>query len=326
MRSKIGIWWLAVAVMVLSVGCDSGGSKTESSRSYEYGVSVPFGKGGNAGPHQVSGWSVPEDGYTWTDGKKAVLAMAAKAGKSDLLLKVKFRPFVVAGKVEQQRIGVQVNGKKVGEWVAKERDMFAMAIPGSFVVDGLREIALELPDARMVREVMPDSRDERVVALGAESIVLWESGPYQYGTPVTFDKGGAAEPYKGLGWSHTEDAYTWTEGKRAQLFIPVNVPDSDLTLVATVIPLVGPGLRQQKVVVRSGSQRVGEWEVPVAKDYRAVIPRSSLVNGIVELTFELPNAASPQTVIGGDDGRILGLAFKKIVLSQQPVSASTKLR
>lgn len=151
--------------------CNSGAAGKELP-SYEYGTVIRFGQGGNSEPYQISGWSMPEDGFTWTEGKRAVLGMDTRAGSFNLVLKAELFPFVVSGTLEQQRVIVYVNGNKLGEWVARMPGTFVMHIPARYTSKGLREVVLELPDAAVVKTVRPDSQDGRMLSIGVQKITI----------------------------------------------------------------------------------------------------------------------------------------------------------
>ena len=70
---------------------------------YQPGSSITFGKGGTAEQYQKKGWSGPEEGFTWRDGKSSKLLMKIDKAKSDIIMIAALGPLTVPGKIEKQR-------------------------------------------------------------------------------------------------------------------------------------------------------------------------------------------------------------------------------
>jgi len=86
---------------------------------YSWGGKIEFGFMGNAQPYQTHGWSLPEDGFTWTDGKSASLTIPIAGVPSAVVLKVNLMAFLASGKLPKQRVLIEVNGEEVGQWELK---------------------------------------------------------------------------------------------------------------------------------------------------------------------------------------------------------------
>jgi hypothetical protein len=71
---------------------------------------VQFGTGGNALPLQGEGWSVPEQGFTWSIGQSSRLRIPYIAGTGTLNLEMTLSPMWVEEKVPLQELVLRING------------------------------------------------------------------------------------------------------------------------------------------------------------------------------------------------------------------------
>jgi len=158
----------------------SQGVKDISPEKYQYGTYIHFGRDRNYQKYQGIGWSYPEDGFTWTDGKKATLLLPICKTESDVVLKAKLRPHLVFGGLDEQRVKISVHdGKKrrpVGEWVMTKDELKeqAILIPSDYMTRDIAKIFFELPDAVSPVELGIGS-DPRRLGICMYSIVLTES-------------------------------------------------------------------------------------------------------------------------------------------------------
>lgn len=141
--------------------------------TYEYGTVTTFGRNGTAQQYQMAGWSSPEDGFTWTDGHNAVLALQPENIDSDLTLKITASPYLGRGALDQQRVTVYVNEHQVGEWLfdqpgAQEK---TVTIPHDILEDEIQYIAFGLLDAVSPKD-LGQSEDGRDLALAVRSIMI----------------------------------------------------------------------------------------------------------------------------------------------------------
>ncbi len=285
---------------------------------YECGTIISFGAGGNAQQYQVSGWSFPEYGITWTSSQKAVLAVQPQNTSSDLILKFAAYPYLAGGAIERQRVTVIVNREPIGEWVFDEPGIVEqhVVIPRDVLFEEIQYITLELHDAQSSRD-HGLSVDGRPIALAAHSLVLYCPVEYECGTIIQFGKNGTAEQYQVSGWSFPEEGYTWTDGKRALLAIKPEHIDSDLTLKLAAYPSLVEGvIDRQRVTVVVNGQPIGEWtfDQPRIVEQYSIIPRDVLFEEIQYITFELHDAQSAKDLGLSLDGRQIALAAYSVVL------------
>ena len=138
------------------------------------------------------------------------------------------------------------------------------------------------------------------------------------GTSIQFNAGGNSERYRLSGWSKTEKEYTWSEGKSAQLGLPIPSNPGALTLVIKMGALVKrSALPYQKVEVFGNGQKIADWHVTDTADFTALIPAEvTKKSSIVNIEFRLPNATSPKTLGLGDDGRVLAIRVYSVELKR----------
>ena len=140
---------------------------------------------------------------------------------------------------------------------------------------------------------------------------------YQYGNVILFGREGNAEKYQGLGWGDPEHDATWTEGKSCYLFLPVRKTESDLLLVTVLSPLVSPRLSKQRVEIYVNGKQLGRWDVNSRGEYKMLIPRNYITGNVMELSFILPDAISPEALKIGSDKRRLGVAVSSLTILKE---------
>ncbi|SCL74658.1 Phosphoglycerol transferase, alkaline phosphatase superfamily [Methanoculleus chikugoensis] len=139
--------------------------------TYEYDSVTQFGIKGTAQQYQLAGWSGPEEGFTWTSGPLAVLAVRTKNTDSDLTLTITASPYLGGEVIDQQRMIVAVNRQYVGEWVFEQSGFQekTIVIPREVLEEEIQYVAFELPDA-----VSPSdlglSEDKRSLAIAVHSM------------------------------------------------------------------------------------------------------------------------------------------------------------
>jgi hypothetical protein len=117
--------------------------------TYRPGTVISFGIGGDAHLYQGPGWSLPEEGFTWTDGPQATLRLLLDGPARDATL-----AFTVPiantepGRLDRQRVVVSVNAAQVGTVLVPGAGHYTLAVPGRLLREGENLLALDLPDAR----------------------------------------------------------------------------------------------------------------------------------------------------------------------------------
>ena len=146
------------------------------------------------------------------------------------------------------------------------------------------------------------------------------SGPaeVQYGSKISFGRGGNSEPYKKAGWSATEEKFTWSEGTSAKLRIPVQATNDPVTIKMTIAALIKPPeLPFQPVEVFINDQKITEWQVGDTSEFVARVPPDfTMKGGVLNIDIKTPKATSPKTLGINADPRVLGICCHYLEMSK----------
>jgi hypothetical protein len=116
-------------------------------RHYAWGRLLDFGKDGDAVRHKHTGWAVPEEQSTWTEGPEAVLRFDLPASESKRTLRVRAAGFCTA-RIQRQRVEIFLDDHPIGTWEVGENSDYAASLPASRLAQAERHrIRLVLPDA-----------------------------------------------------------------------------------------------------------------------------------------------------------------------------------
>ena len=139
----------------------------------EWGSSINVGGKGTAAPYLGYGWSEPESTHNWSDGNEASLEFLIEPTDSDLELELKLKPFLVPGKVDQQRIRISVGDRSVGEFrlTKDELQVVRITIPNETFEGSDLTVVLGLPDAES-QVTINAGGDARKLAIAIESMKL----------------------------------------------------------------------------------------------------------------------------------------------------------
>lgn len=332
MKKLICIYLLVILTTTVSLTVGCGGIEVSSDHegyeeevivlpSYRWGFNLSFGEGGNVIPYLGDGWSGPEDGFTWADGKSASLMMPVRRTPHDLLLNLEIKHvFLGDGLIDGQRVEVIVNDQKLDQWTLDSdyKPVQELIIPNYLKDRPYLEITFKLPDANSPA-ALGLFDDPRVLSIALKEILIEEFERYYWGTKIDFTENGDAEKYKNDGWSDPELEFTWTEGNSAALKLTVYKPNADLRLTANVQPfLFEEKVEVQNVNIFGNGELLGNWIINESgfQDQHIIIPAEVIKNGWLNITFELPDAASPQELGLSEDNRILGLQFRSIRITE----------
>jgi len=153
-----------------------------------------------------------------------------------------------------------------------------------------------------------------------DGIIELHPEKYAYGSVIALKSGGNALPYLEYGWGKALKEYTWTEGQRSLLVLPVDPPSSDLTLRISLRPrpdLLRPTNPNREIIVTVNGIRLGSWVIDstAERTYSMPIPKA-LVGDSLRIHLEVPAVTSVSDDEGGEDKNILGVAIRKIVVGQ----------
>jgi hypothetical protein len=123
-----------------------------------------------------SGWARPEDGFVWAVGRESWLLLPLATTAKAYFFLITAWPHVRPGRLEAQRVSVDVNGTRVGEFAFRQRATFAgmidVRIGGNKAAMCIR---LSHPDSARPMDFPEDGNaDDRPLALAYEAIVVDE--------------------------------------------------------------------------------------------------------------------------------------------------------
>jgi hypothetical protein len=150
-----------------------------------------------------------------------------------------------------------------------------------------------------------------------------------YDITVFFGAAGDSDRFRLLGWSATEDAFTWTDGIGASLGVRLPASEHPVRMSLKAAGMNAPGrLPFQPVDVFVNGEKIASWQVADEKVHTAIIPQV-FVQGpesFLFIDFHMPKVASPSSLGHGSDGRRLGmrvvdLRFRKAPEEARPAGA-----
>ncbi len=280
---------------------------------YQTGTIIKFDRNGYGRNFFVSGWSEPEEGFTRTCDKKAELVFQINQEEitCDFIMRVNLEPDTEKGKM--QRVYIYANSRRIGEWIVSSPGEYKIIIPEVSLMDPLLRITFELPDAFSSNSHSMKNK-LTVSGIRVKDMLLMEI--YRPGEQINFIKDGNGNFYKNHGWSNGEDNFTWTDGKKAEVNIPVGDIKGKLIMKVFTGGLYNPGkLEAQRVNIYVNSNKIGQWIVRDKMEYTITLPEGSIIKNNINIVFDLPDATVPGKIgLNSNDDRTLGLCVEYIIL------------
>jgi hypothetical protein len=134
--------------------------------AYQIGKPIDF-TAGAADVYIGYGWSVAEPGGRWSDRGRAVVAFRL-ANPTAATLRLKLAPFLVTGKLDQQRLNVKLNGQMVSSLILNKGEPSEYSIPlPAGVLRDKNILTFELPDAAAPKD-LGVSEDTRQLGISVQ--------------------------------------------------------------------------------------------------------------------------------------------------------------
>ena len=130
---------------------------------------------------------------------------------------------------------------------------------------------------------------------------------------LDFGVGGAGTRLLETGWSFPEGWGTWSSGHKAALRLPLPNDGQTWEVVCEVRGFADAKL-VQTVRVSANEEDVAQWRLDRSEPARHVLSLEGR-GPATRLTFELPDAVSPQQLGRGDDPRFLAIGLSRIAIS-----------
>ena len=133
---------------------------------YEWGKLVGFGISNTGESYLTSGWSTTAATYSWNNGQSATLTMGVEQPDRDVVVTLVFFPYIVPGKLDQQRIRISINGVLGGEitCVSPEATAVRQRVPRDLLKDGRMVVSFVFHDAVSPSSI-GDGSESRVLAI-----------------------------------------------------------------------------------------------------------------------------------------------------------------
>ncbi|MCF6341205.1 MAG: hypothetical protein L3J31_00175 [Bacteroidales bacterium] len=134
---------------------------------------------------------------------------------------------------------------------------------------------------------------------------------------IDFSDQGNSDDYISYGWSKQEQNYRWTDGRNAGIVFSVLLQiQGRIELQLLGFPYLAKGeIDHQVIAVRVNEHLVKEWKLENNGWSYISIPANLLADdNVVQIDFEISNAASPESFGFSNDRRKLGLGVKKIFI------------
>lgn len=166
----------------------------------------------------------------------------------------------------------------------------------------------------------PSAWGDAECAATARTPLLWSPGGYRGALDFT-DL--AVRPFLKSGWVLEAGRLSWTVRQRAELDIPLPDDTGALHMRARVRPfLAPPELSRQAVYVLANDEPVAEFELATGglQTIEWTVPVHLLKRSpeLLRISLLLPDAASPQSLGAGSDQRLLGVAFRELLIESAP--------
>ena len=124
----------------------------------------------------------------------------------------------------------------------------------------------------------------------------------------------------GSGWSVPEPGFTWAEGGRSRLRLPLLGGPGGLVLELMVSPLLHlPALTAQRLVVTINDVTLAPEPIFGASAISFDVPEAALTGrAALDVVLACPDAVSPVALGAGPDARVLGVAVHELLLMRAP--------
>ncbi len=143
---------------------------------------------------------------------------------------------------------------------------------------------------------------------------------YGLGSIIYFGIGGNAEQYieqfPMRGWSEPENGFRWTDGQTANFVFSLQKPENDLVLNLSLCPFLAGQLKSQRLSVSMNGHRLQDFLLKRDMPNLIIdIPRSYSNEEIQRITFDLPDAVSPEDLGVSVDPRKLGISVRTLSIN-----------
>lgn len=158
-----------------------------------------------------------------------------------------------------------------------------------------------------------------VVMLCCVFLFFGNKTPVQQDLSIVFTKSGNVSEYKTTGFSSPGPDYSWSNSDIASIEIPLPeiAEDKFFNVSLDAHPFVAKRLKKQTVSVFVNDEFIKDFVMTGSNIYKFDLPHDLQKLGkVATIKFRISNPTSPKSLNLSEDSRKLGMAVKKIVLSE----------
>ena len=104
-------------------------SNTPAAPQSLYDTPIDFGTGGTSASIKASGWSNPEEQFTWTEGNTATLVIPVLPTDAQVTLRMRLSGMIKEPEFPTHPVEVYVNDQKIADWQVGNTAPFSAPIP-----------------------------------------------------------------------------------------------------------------------------------------------------------------------------------------------------
>jgi hypothetical protein len=146
---------------------------------------ISFGRRGNCGDFQISGWSVPEEESSWSDGHFSSLSIEAPDAPFGFFIEAEWQPALKPPYISRQIVIVEINSQVVNSFAIDRPGYFSFLCPSPLKGEKRLVIGFRFPNAFRPCDINI-SHDKRRLAICFRRIrilVMQEPWRVAYGDP-----------------------------------------------------------------------------------------------------------------------------------------------
>ena len=270
----------------------------------DYLQKLEFNSSSKTNYFRSSGWSMPEEKGSWTDGKNASLHIPIEKADRDLIFTIK-----IAALFKPQHVDFHINEKKTIRMLIDKAGTYSFKIEKQLIDSSpsVLDIGMDIPEADVFNK---KNNDKRELGIFVEEMALKEIDapePIQLGDRISFRYNGKGAFYQGYGWSIPEKTGTWIVKKKASLKIPVHHIEKDFLIDFLCLS----PFDRQIVFVAVNGYPLGYMDVSSRfEENKILVPKKYIKNNEINLELSLQRLKGQDE--SSKDNRKLGLHVDKI--------------
>ncbi len=269
-------------------------------------------------PLPLKGFSSPEQEGRWLIADPASLHLNVPSVNTDLLVTLRFTPFLVP-QIPERRFSVWCDGEKLKEWTytlsspGNGRESFVL--PKRLIKKGTVSLSFRTSPLISPKQLKLNE-DARPLGVFMRQLTLEPVPLFEKGDEIIF-----SDPrLETTGFFPIESHGRWTIAPEATLsFDAFQIPPyQDLSLAFTVLPCLSPKYPEKTVRVFANGVFITTWKMNLQDKYPAIrkvqIPQKVLLSsrGRLLLRFEISPLFTPKSQGASQDDRLLGVYLTKV--------------